>query len=191
VSQWRDVETVSMYTLRTNRVEYDGEDEMTDPELAAMDTVVGALEGLDEDGRSRVLRYASDRFGVEAWRGSASTPKAEGPAASSFSEVGELMHAARPNAGPERALVAGYWLQELGGRTSGWGGAEVNDLLKNMGHPLANVTKTLDSLRQRNPQLVMQIGKSGRSRQARKTYKLTSAGVGAVREMLGARQEAT
>ena len=33
-------------------------------------------------------------------------------------------------------------------------------------------------------QVVMQVGKSGRSAQARKTYKLTAAGVREVRQML-------
>jgi hypothetical protein len=58
-----------------------------------------------------------------------------------------------------------------------------------MGSGLANVTSTLESLKAKKPALVMQVGKTGRSRQARKTYKLTSAGIREVSEMLaGTRQ---
>lgn len=93
------------------------------------------------------------------------------------------MHAAQPATGPQRALVVAYWFQELQGR-EGWAGADINSALKNMGSGLANVTNTLDSLKARKPALVMQVGKSGRTQQARKTYKLTSAGIRAVSEML-------
>jgi hypothetical protein len=163
---------------------------MTDPELQAMEAVRKALEGLDEAARERVLRWTADKFEVAPGqrgdvRGAASlVGSGDQDERAEFEEVGELVDAAQPATGPARALVAAYWLQEVRGQQAGWSGGELNSSLKNLGHGLANVTKTLDSLKAKRPALVMQVGKSGRSRQARKTYKLTAAGVRAVREML-------
>ena len=82
-------------------------------------------------------------------------------------------------------MVVAYWLQNHEGR-DGWSGAEVNEALKNLGHGQANITATLTRLIKRKPALVMQIGKAGRSQQARKTYKLTAAGIRTVEAMLQA-----
>ena len=160
---------------------------MPDTELEAMSAVHDALSPLDEDARGRVLRWAADKYAI-ANLGSSSTgddvhDESGDEDQSTFRDVGDLMHAAQAANGPERALAVAYWFQEVEGR-DGWGGGELNDALKNLGHGLANVTKTLDSLKARKPALVMQVGKSGRSRQARKTYKLTVAGIREVRTML-------
>ncbi len=160
---------------------------MGDIELDAMAAVNGALDGLDGLARARVLHWAAAKFEVTLAPSRGNTgriPAAEDGKVPEFAEVGDLMHAAQPSAGPENALVVGYWFQEVQGQDS-WTGSEINSTLKNMGFPLANVTKTLDSLRGRKPALVMQVGKSGRSRQARKNYKLTTAGVSQVTQMIG------
>jgi hypothetical protein len=159
---------------------------MPDRELEAMQSLSAALSELDPDARRRVLSWASDRFDValrasSVRRAAPDDEMEEGR--ENFKDVGDLVHAAQPTTGPEHALVVAYWFQEIEGR-DGWGGGDLNDALRNMGAGLANVTKTLDLLKARKPALVMQIGKSGRSRQARKTYKLTTAGVREVRAML-------
>lgn len=167
---------------------------MSDPELEAMETVHRVLSELDEAAQERVLRWASDRFGVAQ---SPTTPKGGPPGAfgggqdegREFRDVGELVHAAQPGSGPDYALAVAYWFQEVQER-DGWTGADVNNTLKNLGHGLANVTQTLNSLKARKPALVMQVAKSGRSRQARKTYKLTTAGVRTVRDMLAGEHNA-
>lgn len=160
---------------------------MTDPELAAMEQVHTALLALDEGSRLRVLRWAAEKYDVAAAPAArsgvidnAGESAAESPA---FNDLADLVHAAGPSSGPQRALVVAYWFQEIEGR-DGWGGGDLNSALKNLGTGLANVTNTLDSLQARKPALVMQIAKSGRSRQARKTYKLTAAGVREVRDMI-------
>jgi hypothetical protein len=163
-----------------------------DNELEAMQAVYAALNDLDDAARGRVLAWAASKFEIDppvANDTNRSTgidaPDGDGPSAGQqYGDVGDLVDAAQPSDGPERALVVSYWFQEIEGR-EGFGGADVNNALKNLGHPLANVTKTLTSLRGRKPSLVMQVGKSGRSAQARKTYKLTAAGVREVRQMLG------
>jgi hypothetical protein len=162
---------------------------MADAELDAMAAVSTALEGLEATARERVLLWAAAKFEVglgSTPRGAAGLPPAlfdSGSGSQEFQEVSDLVDAAQPSNGPERALAVGYWLQELRGRES-WTGADVNSALKNMGAGVANVTATLNSLKARKPALVMQTGKSGRSQQARKSYKLTTAGLREVREMI-------
>jgi hypothetical protein len=48
-----------------------------------------------------------------------------------------------------------------------------------------NITAALDDLKEVQPQLVLQLKKSGKSRQARKTYKISVAGVQRDKEMIG------
>jgi hypothetical protein len=104
---------------------------------------------------------------------------------SSYDDVGDLVHAANPANGLDYALAVAYWIQVVEGKGT-WAGMDVNNVLKDLGHGLSNVTKTLKSLMSRKPALVMQTAKSGRSRQARKSYKLTAAGVAHVQTMLSA-----
>lgn len=156
-----------------------------DAELSAMNSILSALQPLDSPAQVRVLRWAWERFGPEE------QPLAEqiqdrhhtqnGP--ERFDDVADVVHATGASTGPERAIAVAFWLQELGQRPS-FTAQEVNSALKNLGHPLANVTKTLDSLRTQRPSLVMQVSKSGRSQQARKTYRLTTAGINRAKTML-------
>ena len=160
---------------------------MADAELAAMEGVNDAIKDLDSEVQLRVLRWATSRYGLaesspEPVRASA-VYASEPAQSSSAASVGDLVHAAGAVAGPEQAMVVAYWLQSREGR-EGWAGAEVNDALKNLGHGQSNITATLTRLIKRKPALVMQIGKTGRSQQARKTYKLTTAGTRAVEAML-------
>lgn len=161
-----------------------------DSELEAMQAVHSALNDLDDAARGRVLAWAASKFEIKApvLKARGASGGSDGAADADdaqrqYATVSDLFDAVQPSDGPERALAVAYWYQEIDGR-DGWGGGDVNTALKNLGHPLANVTKTLTSLRNRKPSLVMQVGKSGRSAQARKTYKLTSAGVREVRHML-------
>jgi hypothetical protein len=61
---------------------------------------------------------------------------------------------------------------------------EINAALKNLGHPIGNITSAFDNLKARKPAPVMQLKKSGTSKQARKTYRLTLAGKSAVEAMV-------
>ena len=83
----------------------------------------------------------------------------------------------------ERALVAAYWFQYLGG-VSDFDSATLNKELKHLGHQSSNITTALTSLMSKKPQLVIQTRKSGASKQARKKYKLTNEGIKQVQRML-------
>jgi hypothetical protein len=166
----------------------------TDAEIAAMQAMVAALDALDQDARGRVLEWTAKRFaialsGTAGRRGRAgSNPLEGGLSATEEGQAGEyrdfadLLDATRPNDDNERALVAGYWFQEVAGGGN-FVGQTINDALKETGNGLPNVTRSLDRLQGRNPALVRQVGKSGRSKQARKTYRLTTAGIRAVEVM--------
>ena len=161
-------------------------------ELAAMQKVNQVLGPLDAAARQRVIAWASDLFGISVNRrdvhrfpgdSSITAPNREEVSPSEFSDVATLFVAANPTTGAEKALVVGYWLQVSQGRED-WDGFSVNTELKHLGHGLKNVTDALDSLIEQRPQLVIQTKKSGKSKQARKQYRLTVEGVKRVSQML-------
>lgn len=165
-----------------------------DPEISAMSTIAAALaEVEDDDARVRVLRWATTRFAPSV-RVSAGTSTqnhddesdnggSEHP--SEFVQFVDLFDALHPRTEAERALVGGYWHQVIMGAQD-FPAMTINNDLKNLGHGASNITDALSTLQQRRPALVRQVAKSGRSRQARKKYKLTTAGIAEVKRMLGA-----
>jgi hypothetical protein len=100
-----------------------------------------------------------------------------------FPDVATLFVAAKPSTGSEKALTVGFWLQECLHREE-WEGFAINSELKHLGHGLKNVTDALNALIDHRPQLVVQLRKSGKTKQARKRYKLTAEGVRKVRQMV-------
>ncbi len=60
----------------------------------------------------------------------------------------------------------------------------MNNELNHLGQKVANITNAMTSLNETKPQLVLQLRKSGKSQQARKTYKLSAAGINRVKEMI-------
>jgi hypothetical protein len=174
--------------------------EGTDPmaEITAMQEVAEAVNNLDEDARGRVLRWAVERYNVPVGSpkpaarvaANASSAVSNGNGTGElpqFSDIAELYAAASPESEVDKALVAGYWFQFAEGKPE-FGSQEVNSALKNLGHPIKNITSAFDALKGRKPASVMQLKKSGSSRQARKTYKLTVAGKNAVEMMVGQHQ---
>src|SRR3712207_5813384 len=109
-----------------------------DKELEAMQAVYAALGDLDSAARERVLSWAAGKFEIESpagkRMGASGGSSGAGEDAREYAHIGDLFDAAQPNDGPARALVAGYFFQEIEGR-DGWGGGEVNNALKNLGHP--------------------------------------------------------
>lgn len=170
-----------------------------DNEIKVISAVHAALEPLDDEARTRVLTYISSRLGVGT-RAVTSRPglveidngeqtgKADTDEAmkqpSGFSSFAELFAAADPKSGGEKALVAGYWLQICEGAES-FTGAAAHRELKDLGHKLANITKSIDSMKSRKPMLILQIRKGGSSGQARKLYRVSQEGIKRVEEMVG------
>ncbi|ODR90863.1 hypothetical protein [Sinorhizobium alkalisoli] len=168
-----------------------------DLEFGAMQTVFTALQNLDEEARVRVLDYVSSRLGIapvtravakphDACRSDEDEPalEQEQDAAPKFGSFAELFDAAQPKSTSDKALVAGYWLQVCQAADS-FDGFSVNKELKHLGEGLSNVTSAIDTLKGQKPALALQLKKSGKSRQARKLYKITVAGIRAVEAMIG------
>ena len=163
-------------------------------ELEAMKQVAEALSGLEEDAIRRVLSWVSDHFSVKI-KDLASTktaaPESEfedeevekRPGQASYEDVAELYAVAQPASDADKALVVAYWMQFHEGapsiETQG-----VNTRLKHMGHGIGNVTRAFENLKRTKPQLIVQLRKSGTSKQARKTFKVTTEGKKYVEQLL-------
>ena len=179
---------------------------MSDPEIEAMGQVAMALDSLADDARARVVRWAADRYGaatdsttsakVVTWtpptgasedRASRNSAAHDTRPEQTFEHFVDLFDAVDPKSDIDRALTGAYWLQVVLKQDS-WQSLRVNNLLKDLGHGVANVTSSLRSAQDRKPALVRQVHKSGRSQQSWKTYKLTTSGVGYMRRKLGLMQ---
>lgn len=151
-------------------------------EIRAMGAVSSALEGLDDDGRARVLWWAMSHYKVAppnaraTWAAGNARSENDGRGNSSaFETFADLFDAANPITEKDKALVAAYWVQICENAGSIQSQA-LNDHLKHLGHGIGNITEALSQLRDDRPALILQLKKSGSSRQARKTYKLTLEG---------------
>lgn len=174
-----------------------------DQEFAAMQAVFSALNPLDEGERQRVIDYVSSRLGLsvatsrkpqdgkrnameveehdESDEGEVS--QQSGGTAPTFDHLAEVFDAVDPQTDRDRALVAAYWLQSSTGASSVHG-FSINKELKHLGHGLGNVTRAIDGLKAAKPALMIQLKKSGKSQQARKEYKVTTAGIKYIEEFL-------
>lgn len=177
------------------------DDEM-DLEIEAMGTVSKALGGLEEDARGRVIRWAAERYGVtlgaaprkqigDGTGGNADGGELEddelGGSADdgvpTWDDFADLYAASGATTHPEGMLVAAYWVQVLRGQES-FGSLELNNLLKDLGRGVTGTAKVMTTLIAKKPALILQLKKSGKSQQARKTYKLTDAGKKSVEQMI-------
>ena len=145
-----------------------------DPEVTAMGEVASAIDSLDEDQQRRVLDWAVARFVPDGTRG---TPLSREIQSADIRREHEYHK--RPSRSflsgryPDRldqVLVVAYWLQKIKGEEA----QQVNAELANLGHKIKNITDAFNSLMARSPALAI---KSGTSKQARKRYKLTTAGI--------------
>jgi len=181
---------------------------MQDPEIAMMSGVNDALSATDDpEMRSRVLRWAAERFGValpqpngaaahharasgndigesDAASGAESARRtntsANGASAEplTFEHFAELFDAVQPKSDVEKALTAAYWEQVIQGHND-WQSYTLGKALRNLGHNLSNITASLTAAMKRKPALVLQLNKKGGGR---KTYKLSAEGLKYIRE---------
>lgn len=174
---------------------------MPDAEIEAMSALTTAVDNLEPDVRGRVLRWAAERYGVALAKGPIKKPRPdtgddddqngdEGDGGKAFDDFVDLFDAVNPTTDMDRALTAAYWFQQIVKQQS-WQSQRLNTTLKDVGHGVGNITDALTQAQARKPALVRQMAKSGRSRQARKTYKLTTAGLRYIGGRLGAKHTET
>jgi hypothetical protein len=164
-----------------------------DAELKAMQAMVEALEGIEEGARARVVSWVAKRYSISIETGPGSSSSAGNLKAENnlvdvhYDSFSDLFDAASPKTENENVLVGAFWFQQLQGNAD-FSSQQINDELKNLGHAVSNVTRTFDRLRETKPALALQIQKSGKSKQARKRYRLTGAGTKEVYRMLAGEQ---
>ena len=161
-------------------------------ELEVMGKVAKLLEPLEAAARSRVLGWVISALdvrgtsGIAAGLGAANRRAGLGDSSGAmFSTFADLFHAASPQTEKEKALVAAYWIQSASGNDQ-FVAQQLNTELKNIGYGVSNITDALNQLIADRPNFVIQLSKSGNSKQSRKTYKITDAGMRRVSEMLDA-----
>jgi hypothetical protein len=180
-----------------------------DPELEAMRAIASALDTLDEQATQRTLAWAYARFAgglptsvSPQGRGeqlaqtdeapeaqqtasrTAGTPLPDQGAEGSWDHFAELYDAAGPATDGERLLVAAYWVQVVEGRDN-FTSIALNNVLKDLGHAVGHISERMAPLVKQKPALILQLKKSGSTRQAQKTFKLSRAGSDRVGAMIG------
>jgi hypothetical protein len=159
-----------------------------DPETRAIGEITTVVSGLEEEQRGRVIRYIVDRFKIggtasKSLRSDSEEKGTDQKDNKSFEDFASLADACGANTDSLKALVGGYWVQVCQGN-QGFDGASVNKELKNLGHGIGNITVALNSLIAQKPAYVLQLRKSGNTKQARKLYKVTEAGIKKVKAMI-------
>lgn len=164
-------------------------------ELDAMRQVASSLDTLEEDARARIIAWAAAKYGVRVYSAPsvASAAKTAEPATANggphdipfddYGSLAEFFDAADPGVESEKALVVGLWMQKSNDMET-FDAAAVNRELKHLGHGVGNITVAFNDLIAQRPALAMQTAKSGKSKQARKKYKITRAGEKAVAGMI-------
>jgi hypothetical protein len=102
-----------------------------------------------------------------------------------FESLAECLAAARPKIDAERALVACAYYQSKN-ELDDFDAQSVNKQLKHTGQTVANITECMSANIDREPKLIIQLRKSGTTRQARKKYKVTDEEFAEVGRMIAA-----
>jgi hypothetical protein len=155
---------------------------LPDKEIEAIAKIASALEGLDKETVARVLSWAAAKHGATIQLDRPSKSDRRTGATSDHSTFPDFYDATNPQTENEKVLVGAYWAQEVEGKET-WDSQSINTSLKNLGHSISNITRTLDRLQEEKPRLALQVQKSGKSKQGRKLYKLTVEGIKAVRAL--------
>jgi hypothetical protein len=159
-----------------------------DPELEAMGKIYDLLSKLNEDQQIRVLDWVSSKLNLSQRKPiKQNNPLGDNPSNIDFSQfetVADMFSTISvKTTEAEKVLMVASFLQikeekrELISR-------EINDILKNMGHRVSNITVAIGSLVSRKPQWMMQTRKDGNSKQAQKKYKVTTEGIKEVKRIL-------
>ncbi len=173
-----------------------------DKEIQAMSSCFDVLKDLDAESQERVINWLLSKFELKAPnkihqstnQGTADTqneqtgdgqkqPNVTGTELSSFESIADLFSKMPTKTESEKVLVVATFLQ-VNQNQQDLGGRQINSELKHLGHGVKNITLAVQGLINRKPQLMIQTRKSGNTQQAKKKYKVTSAGVNKIKEAL-------
>lgn len=163
----------------------------TDPlaeAISMLDRINAAVKDYDEALRERAATILVERaFGDGSRPAPRGVPTAVGQAGSPTPPVAtdfaSLVERWTPATQPHWALLAAYYQTRFQAKDTATG-QEINSILKHHGTVVRNITDALGANMTTKPALVLQVAKSGSSRQARKAYKVTTQGIQFVERML-------
>jgi hypothetical protein len=161
-----------------------------DPELRAMITVYEALKDLDDEAKARVIEWVSGKLELVYSKiirpggdlGSQGTEYGE-RGLLDFASVADAFAVANPKNSADKALVVAAYLQASKGGAD-LTGREINKELTQIGHGVRNITRAVEPLIRKKPQLLIQTRKEGLTRQAQKKYRVTNEGFTFVKRLI-------
>lgn len=155
-----------------------------DRDIEALRLASSILDPLHPGVRRRVLRFLIDRYSDEE---QPTAPEPEGPSETEVSvekasrellDLEALYMRAKPTAQWERALLTGYWLQEIK-RQNDFDAMAVNQAMRQCGYGISNITRELTKLTGWKL-IVQQSSRSGRRR-----FRVSPDGLAWARQHLG------
>ncbi|AYF45956.1 hypothetical protein BALOs_2974 [Halobacteriovorax sp. BALOs_7] len=179
--------------MNENSILESSNSQITSPlqEIEAMTNIAKSLEGFGDDSVRRIVSWIIDAYKIKAPAFKASAASNTDTSSKVFDKVTSVSDKEEdesenndiaifyskisPSTDSEKALTVGFWLQNYEG-TDTFDSQRINKELKHLGHGVSNITRAFNNLISSKPQLVVQTRKSGTSKQARKTYKVTNEG---------------
>lgn len=171
-----------------------------DPEIKAMSTCYEELKDLDNEAKKRVIHWLVKKLelkSVESFseketagkqvadksRDTGGSPGNGNGEIADFETVADIFGAANPKTDADKTLVVATYLQ-VKSNLADMPSNIVQKELKHLGHGVTNITRSFELLEEAKPKLVIQTRKDGKSKQARKKYKVTNEGINAVKALL-------
>ena len=149
--------------------------ESIDEAIELLDRINDAVARYDPSLREKASTVLMERaFGnVPREAGVAGGTPQAAPSSSDFSA---LLEKWRPDTNPKWALLGAYFHTKVKGHET-VSGQEINTTLKHYGTTIRNITDALSANIAARPAFILQVSKSGSSRQSRKTYRVTTQGL--------------
>lgn len=166
-------------------------------DLKTTEAILKGLEEFESNDQSRILRWVIEKLDLQgnvklpglSQHGAGVPAGGNGSGFCSenvldaFEHVAMLFAAAEPQTDSQRALVVAAYLQHHENHED-LTGQQVNAVLKDLGHQCKNITDAITTLKNKKPSLMVQTGKTGSTKQARKRYKVTHPGFALVNKMI-------
>lgn len=161
-----------------------------DNELDVMQLIAKVLSPLEPQVRRRILIWASDKYEVgrlpvlkqHVAGADVTVPDVTLEQEADSQDIAELFENASHATDDEKVLTVAYWMQEICKKSVT--ATPLNKELKELGHRVSNVNRAFARLMEQKPALIIQTHKSGKAKQGRKTYRVTSEGIKAVKASL-------
>jgi len=157
-------------------------------ELSAAKELLDQISRAISDYDPILKEKARDILLERAFRPSAPSPtarsRAESGATGQGDDLASLLDRWMPTTMSDKALLGAYYLTRSRGVETVTGQA-INTELKRAGAAISNITRAIESNMRADRPLMVQEKKMGSTKQARKQYRITAAGIAAVERRLG------